>query len=74
MMLHVKAKALLKKAWFYEKKADPNDPRTKQGLDETKQAIREFRQHYAETDQRAAQRNQSQTGRGESGEREEAEG
>ncbi len=68
------AKAILKRAWFYEKKADPNDPRTKKGLDETQRAIREFRQKYAEVDERSAQRNQSSAGCGEGGERKKAEG
>ncbi len=59
------AKALLSTAWFYENKADPNDPRTKKGLNETQQRIREFRQKYEKADDGITQRNEVNTGSGE---------
>lgn len=44
------AKALLKKAWYYQNKADKSDPRTVKGIDEINRGIREFRQKYEEAD------------------------
>jgi hypothetical protein len=63
------AKAILKKADWHKKTG------SREGLDETFQRIREFQRKHEKTDDSTVQRRQSQTGRrGESREREKAEG
>jgi hypothetical protein len=60
------SKAFVKKAWYYQNKADKSDPRTKKGIDELNKGIREFRQKHAKTDDGIAQRTQGSAGSGES--------